>query len=457
MPNLNYLQEHLGPIVGNLIDLGGSLLRWRKIWTWDIDINGTGQISTSPASGNDITNKTYVDAQFSLANATVEEVDGSPSYTSITTLRFDQGDGFVITNPSAGVARIDLTASGGTGTIEDIDSVPQYTSNTILQFDQADGFVITQPIAGTSRIDLAAIPDAAIAALAATKLTGQVAVANGGTGASTLTDTGVLLGNGTGAIQAVAAMAKGGLVVGQTTADPVALAVGANRTILEADSSTASGLAWTARALGAKSVQVFVTAGAATWTKPTGIRRVIVEVVGGGGGGGGKTAVANNNGGGGGGGGYAIKLLDVSAIATSTLAIGAGGTQGASGDNSGGTGGTTSWTDGTNTITCIGGTGGGGVPTNPNVSAAGGTASGGDVNLIGQQGGAGSTGHSFGPSCGGNAGGGMGQGAPDTNFGGGAANGKDYGGGGGGAASDAASAGAGGTGGQGIIIVWEME
>lgn len=41
---------------------------------------------------------------------TIEEADGSPSYTSsITTLRFDQADGFVLTNPVAGVVRVDLT------------------------------------------------------------------------------------------------------------------------------------------------------------------------------------------------------------------------------------------------------------------------------------------------------------------------------------------------------------
>lgn len=39
---------------------------------------------------------------------TVTTVDGSPSYTGITTLRLDEADGFVLTNPSAGIARIDI-------------------------------------------------------------------------------------------------------------------------------------------------------------------------------------------------------------------------------------------------------------------------------------------------------------------------------------------------------------
>jgi hypothetical protein len=48
----------------------------------------------------------------------------------------------------------------------------------------------------------------------------QVAVAQGGTGASTLTDGGILLGSGTGAITATAALADGEMLVGDGTTDP---------------------------------------------------------------------------------------------------------------------------------------------------------------------------------------------------------------------------------------------
>ena len=50
----------------------------------------------------------------------------------------------------------------------------------------------------------------------------DVPVADGGTGASTLTDGGVLLGSGTGAITAMAVLADGEMIVGDGTADPVA-------------------------------------------------------------------------------------------------------------------------------------------------------------------------------------------------------------------------------------------
>jgi|TARA_R110002110_G_scaffold150598_6_gene342683 hypothetical protein len=52
-------------------------------------------------------------------------------------------------------------------------------------------------------------------------MTGTLIVANGGTGATTLTDGGVLLGSGTGAITPLGQATNGQLVVGSTGADPV--------------------------------------------------------------------------------------------------------------------------------------------------------------------------------------------------------------------------------------------
>lgn len=41
----------------------------------------------------------------------VEAVDGTPDYATIDTLRFDEADGFALSNPVAGVARIDISAA----------------------------------------------------------------------------------------------------------------------------------------------------------------------------------------------------------------------------------------------------------------------------------------------------------------------------------------------------------
>jgi hypothetical protein len=74
----------------------------------------------------------------------------------------------------------------------------------------------------------------------------DLAVAQGGTGASSFTDGYVLLGSGTGAITALNVTVKGSVLAGDGSTDPVALAVGTNDQVLTADSGEASGLKWAA-------------------------------------------------------------------------------------------------------------------------------------------------------------------------------------------------------------------
>lgn len=122
----------------------------------------------------------------------------------------------------------------------------------------------------------------------------------------------------------------------------------------------------------------------ATWTKPTGLKYVVVEVQAGGGGGGGST-LAGRVSGGGGGGGYAKEtILATSLGATETVTIGAGGA--GSGTTTGSTGGTSSFGS---LVSATGGLGGevsSGIAVPGGVGGAG---SGGDVNLLGRNGGQG--------------------------------------------------------------------
>ena len=71
------------------------------------------------------------------------------------------------------------------------------------------------------------------AELASLNLDTALTVANGGTGAKTLTDGGVLLGSGTGAVTALGQATDGQLVIGSTGADPVlaTLTGGSNITV----------------------------------------------------------------------------------------------------------------------------------------------------------------------------------------------------------------------------------
>ena len=72
----------------------------------------------------------------------------------------------------------------------------------------------------------------------------DVAVAHGGTGASTLTANGVLIGNGTSAITSVDMTTKGHILIGDGSGNPQMLSVGSNDQVLTADSTTTTGVKW---------------------------------------------------------------------------------------------------------------------------------------------------------------------------------------------------------------------
>lgn len=197
-----------------------------------------------------------------------------------------------------------------------------------------------------------------------------ISVSSGGTGASTFTAHGVLLGEGSGAIVATGTGTSGQpLLSGGAAADPAygnlgVAAGGTGRTTLTARSvligegTSAVNFAVPSTAgqalisTGASSdptfgiptgallnVQVFTASG--TYTATTGTNSVIVELVGGGGGGGGTPATAAGQSavGAGGGGGAFARIRATSGFNGVTVTVGSAGT-GASG--AGGTSGGTS-------------------------------------------------------------------------------------------------------------------
>ena len=74
----------------------------------------------------------------------------------------------------------------------------------------------------------------------------DIEVSHGGTGASSLTANGILIGNGTSAITAVDMSTKGHIIVGDGTGNPRALVLGTNDQVLTVDSTTATGVKWAA-------------------------------------------------------------------------------------------------------------------------------------------------------------------------------------------------------------------
>lgn len=209
-----------------------------------------------------------------------------------------------------------------------------------------------------------------------------------------------------------------------------------------------------------RSQRTFIASG--TWTKPAGIRRVLVYCWGGGGGGGGAAGAASNGacGAGGGAGGFGWKWIDVSAIASVAVTIGGGGTGGTTAGGNGGNGGTSSF--GTH-LSATGGTGGTGQAAGNFAQivqgGSGGTASNGDFNVTGSPGSPGiRLDHQNGiAGCGAAAAmlGGGGNGfAGNTAGQAGYARGD---GGGGGVVANSATGRAGGAGATGMVWIWEFE
>ena len=193
----------------------------------------------------------------------------------------------------------------------------------------------------------------------------------------------------------------------------------------------------------------YTTPGTYTWTKPTNVSSVVVEVVGGGGGGG---YASTYSGSGGGSGGYCKKFVSLlSGITSLQIVVGAGGAGGTSGSGSAG---------GTSSVggVCSANGGGGGVGglAYKTVGGIGGTASGGDLNITGNTGNTAGNLYGSGGSGAGSyfGGGGVGgcysaSGCPSGSTSGSPGS---SGGGGGGAGS-----GSGGAGGNGIVVITEYE
>lgn len=208
--------------------------------------------------------------------------------------------------------------------------------------------------------------------------------------------------------------------------------------------TNASGVAESNKTIGTGYV---VKSGTSGWTKPSGLKYVMVEVQAGGGGGGaaGSGSSGEEGGSGGGGGGYSRKLIPASSLnLIEYYIVGAGGIGGISGAGDSGKN------------SAFGGhasasAGGGGLE-NSGAGGAGGIGSGGDINSGGTAGGGSNGSAGVGLSGGASVLGGGGQGGRQSNGGAG----QVYGGGGGGG-NTAGGGGAtnGGAGADGIVIVTE--
>ena len=268
----DYTAGNVTPSTNVAVSLGQPQKRWKEVY---IDANSLhlGNVSFSIGKTNQLelmrTNKLGQPvANVVLANAVAKPLKVMDGGTGASTFT----DGGVLLGSGAGaVTAMAVLTDGqmivGDGTTDPVPESGDTLRNSIGVGSTASGTVMQVYSANASgNVSIGRslavgytdgrVPQANLEVkgnvhiVGATTITGaltlgtDLAVAQGGTGASSFTDGHVLLGSGTSAITALNVTAKGSILAGDGTTDPVALAVGTNDQVLTAASGEASGLAW---------------------------------------------------------------------------------------------------------------------------------------------------------------------------------------------------------------------
>lgn len=368
--------------VYTLTQAGTALLPYILTRATDYDTSGAGT--------NEVDQGDLLLVLYGTANGNTSWVQQTPLPITVgtTALVFIQfaavqtytaGTGLTLTTN-----QFSITSTGTAGTYGSASSVPVITTNAQGQ------------VTGVTPTSIAISGSAVSGNISgnAANVTGTVAIGNGGTGqttqqsalnalAASTTSGSYLRGNGTNvqmsAIQAADVPTLNQATTGQAGSVANSLTAGTNITFSTGTTYNGSAAITINAASGAlaKSTSVFTTGAAQTYTAPANTQWVKITVVGPGGTGG---ASATGRATGGGGGGVAIKWLSMTAGQTLVYTVGT-----ASGTASTVASGTLTIT----TITANSGTNGANTTYAASITAggAGGTATNGDVNITGEQGG----------------------------------------------------------------------
>jgi len=268
-----YLADNIfGPQSDSDVDLGTTGVRWKDAFVDSITVTGEVDGASLDISGNaDIDGTLEADAITVDGTAlneyiadTVGAMVGSNTESGITvayqdadnTLDFTVG---TLNQDTSGTAAIATTVTITDNESTDEDNAVVFTSggdvdggnlglesDGHLTYNPSTGRLTATQLAGTlqtaAQTNITSVGTIGTGTWEAT----DVAVAHGGTGASTLTANGVLIGNGTSAVTAVDLSTKGKILIGDGSGNPQALAVGSNNYVLTADSSETTGIKWAA-------------------------------------------------------------------------------------------------------------------------------------------------------------------------------------------------------------------
>ena len=97
------------PETTDTLNLGSEDLRWLEAFLRNLNVSVRATVPT-PVNATDAATKAYVDGLFVPSIATIENATQTVQILNPTTLRVDGADGLSLTEPSTGVARLDLVS-----------------------------------------------------------------------------------------------------------------------------------------------------------------------------------------------------------------------------------------------------------------------------------------------------------------------------------------------------------
>jgi len=427
--------------------------------TFPANVLGAGGITIAKSGG--VYTVTFVGADIALNSIALDKIEqiasdrllGRDSDATGDIEQLTVGGGIEFTG-SGGLQTSALTgdvtkAAGGTATTITNSAVAnsKIADNAVTANKIADGAVTTAKLAGSAVTPAELAGGAVTLGKIATGAVTADAIASNAVGASELADNAVdqaAIADNAVDLAEMAHGTQGDVLIYGASGAPTRLGAGTSGHFLMTQ-GTAANPVFAAAPTGSTWTASVFTASNAAWAVPGGTNEMIIEVWGGGGSGGGGNASHRTPGGGGG--GYAMKVYSGTMDATLNVTVGAGGAPPGAGIN--GNNGGNSSVVGTNLGT-VAGNGGQGAISSASAAAGGngGMATGGDLNIKGQDGftsisplstsGVFPGGHS--PR------GGMG-GTSNVDAAGSAP-------GGGGAGANHAGPGAGGAGADGLVIIW---
>ena len=184
----------------------------------------------------------------SLTGSTLASGVTASSLTSVGTIATGTWEGTTVAVAQGGTGATSLNNLIALSTMTTGNYVATVTGGTGIT---SSGATSGEGIAHSLSVDASQTQITAVGTIATGVWEGtDVGVAHGGTGASTLTANGVLIGNGTSAVASVDMSTKGHVLIGDGSGNPQMLAVGDDDQVLTADSGETTGVKWAAAAGG---------------------------------------------------------------------------------------------------------------------------------------------------------------------------------------------------------------